>query len=77
MIKKNVRPHGEEDRLGGQRTLSEAVGWVLGDGADNGLECLAPCLTGDIAAFRALERAGALYRMRTLQVSDWTQDVVD
>ena len=54
--------------MDGRRTLGEVVDCVLGDVAANGLECLTPYLTGDIAAFRAFELAAAANRMRTLQV---------
>jgi len=51
-----------------QRTLKEVVDCVLADVATKGLECLTPYLTGDIAAFRAVELAAAINRMRTLKV---------
>ncbi|MCG6909537.1 MAG: ABC-ATPase domain-containing protein [Deltaproteobacteria bacterium] len=60
--------HRAVRHMDGQRTLREVVDCVLKDVAAGGLECLTPYLTGDIAAFRAFELAGAINRMRTLHV---------
>lgn len=53
--------------MDGQRSLKEVVLLVMQDVAANGLECLTPYLTGDIAAFRGIELAAAINRMRTLE----------
>lgn len=60
--------HHAMQYMDGRRTLKEIILCVLKDVAANGLECLTPYLTGDIAAFRGIELAAAINRMRTLEI---------
>jgi predicted ABC-class ATPase len=50
------------------RTLKEVTDRVLMEVEKHGLDILTPYLIGDIAEFRRIELAGAVNRMRTLQV---------
>lgn len=52
--------------MNGERTLSEVIALVMRDLEDGGLDILGPGLAGDYAAFRNLELAFAINRLRTL-----------
>jgi hypothetical protein len=54
--------------MDGNSTLKRIVAWVLRDIQREGLDILTPYITGDLARFRGLELAGAINRMRTLEV---------
>jgi len=68
--------HHAMQYMDGRRKLKEIVDCVLRDVAANGLECLTPYLIGDIAAFRGIELAAAINRMRTLKILDVIQESV-
>ncbi|RKY66280.1 MAG: ATPase, partial [Candidatus Latescibacterota bacterium] len=55
--------------MDGRRTLREIVEAVLRDIEKKGLDVLSPRPVGDYAAFRGLELAAAINRLRTLSVS--------
>ena len=54
--------------MDGKKTLKQIVNTVLNDIMGNGLDVLSPRPVGDYAAFRALELAAAMNRLRTLSV---------
>ncbi|MFP4081163.1 MAG: ABC-ATPase domain-containing protein [Candidatus Aminicenantes bacterium] len=54
--------------MNGERTLEEIIAGVLEDIREKGLDVLNPKPVGDYAAFRALELAAAINRLRTLKV---------
>jgi predicted ABC-class ATPase len=58
--------------MDGRRTLREIIEAVLGDIEDRGLDVLSPRPVGDYAAFRGLELAAAINRLRTLSVRQST-----
>lgn len=49
-------------------TLADIVGYVMADLQQGGLDSLTPYPQGDLAAFRPLELAAAINRLRSLQV---------
>ncbi|MEB3268203.1 MAG: P-loop domain-containing protein, partial [Leptolyngbya sp.] len=55
--------------LDGQRPLNTVLARVLEDIERHGLDCLDDRYRGDLVAFRSLELAAALNRLRTLQVT--------
>ena len=59
--------------MDGRRTMPEILKLVRNDLTTNGLDILPPWITGDLSAFRMIELAAAINRMRTLQIR---QDVV-
>lgn len=54
--------------MDGRKTLKEIVDAVLKSVADKGLDVFSPRPVGDYAAFRGLELAAAMNRLRTLLV---------
>ncbi|MEE8472640.1 MAG: ATPase, partial [Dehalococcoidia bacterium] len=54
--------------MDGERTLGQIVDALLKDLGDGGLDGLGPGPVGDRAAFRGLELAAAINRLRTLAV---------
>jgi predicted ABC-class ATPase len=56
--------------MNGQRTLNEVVSRVLDDVRTKGLDVLLTYPVGNLAQFRALELAGAINRMRSLEVRE-------
>jgi predicted ABC-class ATPase len=55
--------------MDGRRTLRQVIMMVMADIDRHGLDILTPYCTGDLARFRAIELAGAINRMRTLQIA--------
>ncbi|MCF8028824.1 MAG: ABC-ATPase domain-containing protein [Desulfobacteraceae bacterium] len=55
--------------MDGRRSLREVAEKVIADIEKNGLDVLTPFVTGDLAAIRAIDIAGAINRIRTLKVS--------
>ncbi len=55
--------------MDGQRSLRELLHLVATDLSEKGLDILPPYVTGDLAAFRTIELAAAINRMRTLRVN--------
>lgn len=58
----------QEHYLNGQHSLNEIIDWVMQDIASSGWDAIAPFQQGDLAAFRPLDLAAVLNRMRSLQV---------
>lgn len=54
--------------MDGQRTLAQVLDLVEGEVARRGLGVLSPRVRGDLAAFRRMELAAAINRLRTLEV---------
>ena len=54
--------------MDGKRTLQEIINAVLKSISENGLDVLGYSLSGNYAAFRGLEIAAAINRLRTLSV---------
>ena len=54
--------------MDGRRTLRKVVDQVLADIAENGLDLLQPRIAGNLAAFRSLELAMTLNRLRSLEI---------
>lgn len=54
--------------MDGNKTINELITLVLNDIHERGLDVLSPWPVGDYAAFRALELAAAINRLRTLSV---------
>jgi predicted ABC-class ATPase len=54
--------------MNGKRSLRDVVTQVIADVERKGLDVLAPHKVGNLARFRAIDLAGAINRMRTLEV---------
>ena len=62
--------HARERFLNGEGTLNEALRGLMDEMARDGLHVIDPRRSGDLAAFRIHELAGALGRLRTLRVRE-------
>ncbi|NER78035.1 MAG: ABC-ATPase domain-containing protein [Leptolyngbya sp. SIO1D8] len=60
--------YAQQHYFNGQRSLSEVLTAVMTDIQTQGLDCLDSRLTGELIAFRRLEFAAAINRLRSLQV---------
>lgn len=60
--------YAQQQYFDGQRSLTETLRRVSQDMAVTGLDCLSDRPTGDFVAFRPLELAAAINRLRSLQV---------
>ena len=62
--------YAQQQHFDGRRSLTEVLAKVLADIQTYGLDCLDDRATGELVAFRNLELAAAINRLRTLQVSN-------
>ncbi|WAL59483.1 ABC-ATPase domain-containing protein [Thermocoleostomius sinensis] len=54
--------------VNGRRSLSDSIAAVMADVNADGLDCLTPYPQGDLVAFRSLELAAVINRLRSLEV---------
>jgi predicted ABC-class ATPase len=54
--------------VNGRRSLSDSIAAVMADVNADGLDCLTPYPQGDLIAFRSLELAAVINRLRSLEV---------
>jgi predicted ABC-class ATPase len=59
--------YAQQHYFNGERTLSEVLSAVMADVEAEGLDCLSDRLSGEQVAFRPLELAAAINRLRTLE----------
>ena len=61
--------YAQQQHFDGQRSLAEVLAEVMADMQNYGLDCLDDRATGELVAFRNLELAAAINRLRSLQVA--------
>lgn len=66
----NAIVYAQQHYFDGQRSLSEVLAAVMADIEAQGLDCISDRISGDLVAFRALELAAALNRLRALKVAE-------
>lgn len=61
--------HAQQHYFDGQRSLAEVLPAVMAEIETQGLDCVSDRLSGELVAFRQLELAAAINRLRTLKVT--------